>query len=396
MAIVALMVAARYVPLGAVLRWLVAPAAAPAIVTGSLQDEAQSGRSAARQPRDAASDVRAILAQADERKSNTNSRNERGPARVNRDEVADEEIYIGGTGLVDESGKKDTDHPLAAQHPDDYLVICEAGCRPSSDRIVFQVSKVSAAAAAKAQQRKLEVTSANEQLNAEAPANSNNEIVCIAGCYDDEPVKRRRHASNETSGGARLAQAGTSSSEPEPATVTEAVAKVETASPAPSTAPVAVADAASMPVREASPAPVSVAPASALVETVSLPAAPSATATPAASTPAHTAATTDVSTAPAAQAALFHPPVAAASVSELASVHAISAETAVHIEAKHTRALETANKPPSNPPWRTTVTSLVALTKPARAPRPIVALATPFETTVSVEHGWDFTLSNTP
>ena len=201
MAIVALMVAARYVPLGAVLRWLVAPAAAPAIVTGSLQDEAQSGRSAARQPRDAASDVRAILAQADERKSNTNSRNERGPARVNRDEVADEEIYIGGTGLLDEFGKKDTDHPLAAQHPDDYLVICEAGCRPSSDRIVFQVSKVSAAAAAKAQQRKLEVTSANEQLNAEAPANSNNEIVCIAGCYDDEPVKRRRHASNETSGG---------------------------------------------------------------------------------------------------------------------------------------------------------------------------------------------------
>ncbi|MCU0733563.1 MAG: hypothetical protein MUE84_18525, partial [Hyphomonas sp.] len=82
------------------------------------------------------------------------------------------------------------------------------------------------------------------------------------------------------------------------------------------------------------------------------------------------------------------------SVREIAAVHAISAEAAARREAK--RAAHAAQ--PHQSPWQTQVTSLVVLRKPAKAARSVVALSTlaPFETSVAVEHGWDFTLSNTP
>jgi hypothetical protein len=36
--------------------------------------------------------------------------------------------------------QKGKEHPLVAANPDSYLVICVAGCRPSSDEIVYRVS----------------------------------------------------------------------------------------------------------------------------------------------------------------------------------------------------------------------------------------------------------------
>jgi len=103
-----------------------------------------------------------------------------------RDDSGSEEIYIGGTGLLHEDVSKRPPHPIAAANPDSFVVICEAGCRPDSDRIVYKVSKTSASAAAIAK-RRLEVTSAETLV-----ASADNAAVCIAGCYDDEPARKRQ------------------------------------------------------------------------------------------------------------------------------------------------------------------------------------------------------------
>lgn len=387
-AIVVVMVAARYVPFGNAMRWLVKPSSQPAIVTGSLQDQEQTGDAARqlRRPRDATADVRAILAQASFEKASGNNAPQRRPggSRAREDETNDDgEIYIGGTGLLDESEKTTKEHPLAAKHPDDYLVICEAGCRPLTDRIVYKISKVSGVNAANAQ-RKLQVTSAADGVE----SNQNDQIVCLAGCYDDEPVKQRRAEQAREPAPVRTAQAGMAPRD-EPAVqdrsgqysadVPKDVAHV---APAPATPLAATALKVEAPIAAAVP-PRIVAIASAAPEVLSSPEA-SAASVAAAVSPLP-------KPVPPPQKAII---AEAASVREIAAVHAISAEAAARRESKHA----SATVPVHQLGWEAKVTSLVVLPKPAKAARSVVALSTvaPFETTVAVEHGWDFTLSNTP
>lgn len=110
----------------------------------------------------------------------------RGVSRRNRAGGIDE-IIIGGTGLLVDDAAPRSPHPLAAANPESYVVVCEAGCRPGSDQIVYKISKTSAPAAAIAK-RQLEVTSAADEI-----ASAGDAAVCVAGCYREEPA-RRHHA----------------------------------------------------------------------------------------------------------------------------------------------------------------------------------------------------------
>lgn len=393
-AIVAVMVAARYAPLGDAVRWLIRPAPAPAIVTGSIQDQpAEEVSPVVRRTRDAAADVRAILAAASSEKPSNNNvpaPQRRTGSRGREDEVDDDgELYIGGTGLLEESTAAVKDHPLASQNPDDYLVICEAGCRPSSDRVVYKVSKIAAVNAAKAQ-RKLEVTSAAESADA---SSENNEIVCIAGCYDDEPVKQRRAESAPVNVPVQTALAEVPSS----GGTTAHEAEHEDSARA-RTHVVDVTAAATEPAR---PVPAAVSPQAAqpsstvpeaAVETAKPAPAPAPVSTP---EPSSTAANSPAAIAAAASVASVAAVLESASVREIAAVHAISAETAARREAKRAAAAAPQMRQPE---WETKVTSLVVLPKPAKAVRPVVALSTiaPFTTSLSIESGWDFTLAHTP
>lgn len=76
--------------------------------------------------------------------------------------------------------------PVVAANPDDYVVICAAGCRPSSDRIVYKVSKIAAPTAEIARSR-LVTSSAEASDGSGEPATAENTVVCVAGCYDDDP-----------------------------------------------------------------------------------------------------------------------------------------------------------------------------------------------------------------
>ena len=40
---------------------------------------------------------------------------------------------------------RDKETPLQAAHPESFIVVCEAGCRPSSNKIVYEVSSVALA-----------------------------------------------------------------------------------------------------------------------------------------------------------------------------------------------------------------------------------------------------------
>lgn len=391
-AIVAIMVAARYAPLGDAVRWLMRPAPAPAIVTGSIQDQpAEDVSPVVRRTRDAAADVRAILAEASSEKPSNNNApapQRRTGSRGREDEVDDDgELYIGGTGLLEESTAAVKDHPLASQNPDDYLVICEAGCRPSSDRIVYKVSKIAAVNAAKAQ-RKLEVTSAAESANA---SSENNEIVCIAGCYDDEPVKQRRAESAPVDVPVQTALAEV----PSTGGTTGGTTEHEGSARAHNLV-VEVTAAATEPARLV-PATVShqAAQAFSTVPEVAVETAKPAPAPMSTPEPSSTATNSPAAIATAAAVASAAAVLESASVREIAAVHAISAEGAARREAKRAAAAAPQMRQPE---WETKVTSLVVLPKPAKAVRPVVALSTiaPFTTSVSIESGWDFTLSNTP
>ncbi len=91
------------------------------------------------------------------------------------------------------------DHPIAAANPDSYLVICLGGCRPSSDKIVYRVSRMAAAAAAIAQ-RRMETTAAEAASGSgkKPEASEQNDVACIAGCYANQEIspqiKSRRAA----------------------------------------------------------------------------------------------------------------------------------------------------------------------------------------------------------
>ena len=70
-----------------------------------------------------------------------------------------------------------------------FIIVCEAGCRPSSDKIVYEVSKI-AAASAEIAKRRLETTSAPATDGSENVATAENSVVCVAGCYDDPKSDR--------------------------------------------------------------------------------------------------------------------------------------------------------------------------------------------------------------
>lgn len=109
-----------------------------------------------------------------------------------------------------------TEHPLVVANPDSFVVVCLAACRPSSDKIVFRVSKAAAAAVAAANvasaKGRFEPTAnpdASHAANhgAERSQKSNTvamggnaivatDAVCIAGCYRDDPAPRRVTAIN--------------------------------------------------------------------------------------------------------------------------------------------------------------------------------------------------------
>lgn len=81
--------------------------------------------------------------------------------------------------------------PLASAYPDSFIVVCEAGCRPSSNKIVYEVSKI-AAAAADIAKRKLETTAVEPTDGSKDAASVENTVVCVAGCYRDEKPQPQR------------------------------------------------------------------------------------------------------------------------------------------------------------------------------------------------------------
>lgn len=98
-------------------------------------------------------------------------------------------------------------HRLALEHPDQYVVVCEAGCRSANEEIVYAVAKAEARAVVTA----LEPTSAGAVPDTE-PSNASDKdapdknasdrrvqspdtILCLAGCYDSP----RQHAARSKS-----------------------------------------------------------------------------------------------------------------------------------------------------------------------------------------------------
>lgn len=207
--LVLLMLAARFTPVdgagSALLSLVWGPKAPSAVETGSVPDDAVGGSAAAGVPalprtgdisERTSARIRMILA---EQRAGGGEAGGGGPRREagdggdrgsaappnrprQREDEGDGEIFMGGTGLIDEGQSPDKEHELAAAHPNEYLVICEAGCRPQSDKIVYKVSKTAAAALAIAQ-RRLETTAASLQQVASAEET----VVCVAGCYDEKP-----------------------------------------------------------------------------------------------------------------------------------------------------------------------------------------------------------------
>lgn len=386
-AVVVLMAAARYAPLGSFAGQPASPAQVPAIVTGSVQDEGRPAGTLTTPSllkRDSAAQVRTILAQATAERS-ANPQQWRAAGKPGREDEGDDdgEIYMGGTGLLQDVLEADGDHPLAAKNPNDFLVICEAGCRPASDRIVYRVSKIAAVAAAKAE-RKMEVTSADASAE-------NNEIVCVAGCYD-EPVKRRQASDERTPAAVQLAQNDEARSALDKQPSLEPVKHTQ---PHAAAAVVAIqSDSDSQAIRakksEQSDAttPASITPpfVPATAQTLAS-AMPAAVAVPAALSPAKPEALAH------AEAPGSRP------LQELAAIHAISAEAAARLQDKHaTQAAAVRALQATASAWDTNVLPVVALTKPARVRKSVVALGTvkPFQTSISIENGWDFTLVHTP
>ncbi|MEZ5900205.1 MAG: hypothetical protein R3D51_12025 [Hyphomicrobiaceae bacterium] len=190
-----LMAVGRYAPLQQLEGFFVSATPASRIVTGSLN----ATKSVVAVPGNDAGDARArsqidiILADAQSNPGSQYGHPGRGrgnPARIRsgRDSGWPDEMFVGGTGLLDGSPSLQSQHALAETNPDSFVVICEAGCRSGHDEIVYTISKASAQAAEIAKHR-MEVTAASTEV-----ANSDDAVVCIAGCYDDDTAARR-HAS---------------------------------------------------------------------------------------------------------------------------------------------------------------------------------------------------------
>lgn len=395
--LVVLMLAARYAPVegagSAIWSLVIGPQAPSAVVTGSVEDDATGGSAAAGVPalprtgdisERASARIRMILAEqragGPEAGGGGGPRREAGEggergsapppkrARSVQDE-GDGEIFMGGTGLLDSAETTDKEHALAAANPNDYLVICEAGCRPQSDKIVYKVSKAAAASLAIAQ-RRLELSAASPQQVASADS----AVVCVAGCYDDAPVASKRKRADAQ-------QSGTS----EPATRTAAAgansaATVDTddAAREMQSAVLAVLEAEvrrnnrKAKLRALEPAPASAA-ATAKVLTAEVSKKRDASA--------------DLVMAASAEASAM---IAFQAPKRLAEVHLLSTEGRGHRAAKRVKALTSYGQR-----WRTVVTR-VSQPVPG-SPAPVArrmaawkeAAIGEFETTVSIESSWD-------
>ena len=96
------------------------------------------------------------------------------------------------------------EHPLAMAHPDDFVIICEAGCRDkdSPDHIVYMVSKT-AAATGLSSTRKMEPTAGELPASSDAKPKTGdivgdqNVIMCVAGCYESPKEYRSGPAVRE-------------------------------------------------------------------------------------------------------------------------------------------------------------------------------------------------------
>lgn len=389
-----LMVFARYAPLGEALSWAV-HGRAPAIETGSVttsqlaQDPPRRGIILAQASGKTEAQSGSSGEGASEPKQKGPGRGT-GRSRVQRDDSGTDEIFMGGTGLLaDEDGTKEqAPHPLAQAHPGDFLVICEAGCRSESNRIVYQVSKAAASAAAIAQ-RRLELTAASVQQ----VASVDDAVVCVAGCYDDEPVARNKKA--------------------EASPPAHAPAHAATAPP--------LRQAAHQPADTTAPKAVAETPSTIVTASIEQPEKieqPAKIEPPAKRAVRDTVVSIAQEVLAAAPAPLPQPAAEGAAFADLASAHLISAETAAHAAARRageTRQAAAAGEAAPAPlravaapagfprravpsSWRTKVTSLVFKDAQPGPVRSIVALepAEPFETSLSIENGWQWSLVNTP
>jgi len=193
--LILLMIAARYAPLErAGELFLTRKSHAPLVVTGSvaLPQSASQRQADDKMSELARSQTDVILGgtqEVPEGKAAPHPEPQfraRGVSRRDRAGGFDE-IIMGGTGLLVDDASARAPHPLAVANPESHVVICEAGCRPGSDQIVYKISKASSAADAIAK-RRLEVTAATVGI-----ASASDAAVCVAGCYRDEPA-RPHHA----------------------------------------------------------------------------------------------------------------------------------------------------------------------------------------------------------
>lgn len=73
-------------------------------------------------------------------------------------------------------------HPLAAEHPEQSVIVCEAGCATTKDEIVYMAAYVQAVPPP----RQLDPSSSGQMAPAgDSVAIEDGSLPCIAGCYDN-------------------------------------------------------------------------------------------------------------------------------------------------------------------------------------------------------------------
>lgn len=86
-------------------------------------------------------------------------------------------------------------HRLAAAYPNDYVVVCEAGCLKQPEEIVFQVAKVESSAVVTRLDTNSALTDksvAQEAVPEGARMQEPDTILCVAGCYESPKVHSAR------------------------------------------------------------------------------------------------------------------------------------------------------------------------------------------------------------
>lgn len=81
-------------------------------------------------------------------------------------------------------------HELAQQYPGEYVVVCEAGCRPKAERVVSRVAIAKAKPAPTAAFEPTQASLAVQSAGAKPPAAvaGPGDLECMAGCYAQRPV----------------------------------------------------------------------------------------------------------------------------------------------------------------------------------------------------------------